>query len=78
MDADLWRSGRKISDLHSKKVKTESTTLEEIISKPEVATPAEVEAGAEIKKSLFIACSMRETQIIGQGIVPFFWNLKRG
>jgi hypothetical protein len=39
----------------------ESTTPEEIMSKPEVATPAKAEAGAEIKKNLFISCSMRDT-----------------
>jgi hypothetical protein len=46
-------------------------TPEDIISKLEVATPAEAEAGAKIKKNLFLACYMRDTRIIGQGIIQF-------
>jgi hypothetical protein len=68
---DLRRTRRKISDLHGKIVKTESMTPEDIISKLEVATPAEAEAGAKIKKNLFLACYMRDTRIIGQGIIQF-------
>jgi hypothetical protein len=76
-DVDLWRIGRKISDLRGRKARTECMTLGEIISKPDVATPTETRVGAEVKKNLFIACSMKETPTIGQGIVPFSWNLKR-
>jgi hypothetical protein len=72
MDADLWRIGTKISDLRGKKARAESMTPTEIISKLEVATQAEAEAGAKIKKDLFITCSMRKTRIFGQGIVLFF------
>jgi hypothetical protein len=73
----LWRIGRKISDLRARKAITECTTPEEITSKPEVATPAEAEAGVEVKKGLSIACSIRKRLTIRQGIVPFSWNLKR-
>jgi hypothetical protein len=63
-DADLQRIGRKISDLRARKVITEYTTLEEITSKPEVATPTKIEAGVEVKKGLSIACSTRKTSTI--------------
>jgi hypothetical protein len=39
--------------------------LEKIATKPEVATQVKAEAWAEFKTDLFIACSMRETLIIG-------------
>jgi hypothetical protein len=75
-DVGLWRIGRENSDLCARKAITECTTPEEITSKPEAATPAEAEAGVEVKKCLSIACSMRKTLTIRQGIVPFSWNLK--
>jgi hypothetical protein len=46
--------------------------LEKIASKSEVVTQVEAEAWADFRTDLFIACSMRETLIIGQGTVPFF------
>jgi hypothetical protein len=70
-DMGLQRIGRKISDLHARKEMTKCMTLEEITSKPEAATPAEAKAGIKVKKGLPIACSMRKTLTIGQGIVPF-------
>jgi hypothetical protein len=51
--------------------------LEKITTKPEVATQVDAEAGAEFKTYLFIACSMRETLIIGQGTVPSSQSPKR-
>jgi hypothetical protein len=71
-DVNLQRIGRKISDLCGRKVRTECMTLGEINRKPEVATPTEVEAGTEVKKNLFIACSTKETLTIRQGIAPFY------
>jgi hypothetical protein len=70
-DMGLQRIGRKISDLHARKEMTKCMTLEEIASKPEAATPVEAKAGVKVKKGLPIACSMRKTLTIGQGIVPF-------
>jgi hypothetical protein len=63
--------GRKISDLHARKATTECMTLEEITSKPEVATLVEAEIGVKVKEGLSIACPMRKTLTIGQGIIPF-------
>jgi hypothetical protein len=76
-DAGLQRIGRKILDLCGRKAMTERTTAEEIPSNPEAATPAKAEAGVDLKKDLSIACSTRKILTIRQGIVPFFWNLKR-
>jgi hypothetical protein len=70
-DAGIWRIGRKISDLRTRKAITECTTLEKITSKPEVATPAEAEAGVKVKKCLSIACSTRKTLTIGHGMSHF-------
>jgi hypothetical protein len=65
-DVDLWRIGR-TSDPHGRKARTQGMTQGEAISKTEVATQAE----AEVWKSLFNACFMREIRTTGQGIVPF-------
>jgi hypothetical protein len=54
MNANLQRIGRKTTDLHGKKVRIEHVTPGEITSKPEVATPADAEVGAEVKKNLFL------------------------
>jgi hypothetical protein len=77
IDAGLRRIGRKISDLRTRKAITERTTPKEITSKPLAATPAEAEAGVEVKKGLSIACSTRKTLTIGKGMVPFSYNPKR-
>jgi ribosomal protein S4 len=77
MDAGLQRIGRKISDLCGRKAITERMTAEENTSNLEVATPAEAKAGVKLKKDLSIACSTRKILTIRQGIVPFYWNLKR-
>jgi hypothetical protein len=61
----------KFSDLHDQKVRAGHMILEKITSKPEVVTQVKAKAGADFKTDLSIACSMRETLIIGQGIVPF-------
>jgi hypothetical protein len=60
IDVDHHRIGRKTIDLRGKKVRIEYMTPGEIISKPEVATLAEAEAGAEVKKNHFIVCSTRK------------------
>jgi hypothetical protein len=44
--------------------------LEKIATKPEVATQIEAAVGAEVKTSLSIACSTKETLIIRQETVP--------
>jgi phage pi2 protein 07 len=77
MDADHQKIGREISDLRDQKARTRDMTLEKIITKPEVVTQFEVEAGAKFRTYLFIACFMREILIIGQGIVPSFLSPKR-
>jgi phage pi2 protein 07 len=77
MDADHQKIGREISDLRDQKARTRDMTLEKIITKPEVVTQFEAEAGAKFKTYLFIACSMREILITGQGIVPSFSSPKR-
>jgi hypothetical protein len=77
MATNRQRTGIKTSDLHDKKVTTEHTTQEKIISKIEEATLARVEAKANFKKSLCTACFTRKILIIGQGIVLFSLNLKR-
>jgi hypothetical protein len=64
-DAALWRIRRKFLDLRARKAIAECTTPEKITSKPEVATPAEAEAGVKVKKGLSIACSMRKTLTFG-------------
>jgi hypothetical protein len=71
MGADHQKIGRKISDLRDQKVRTRHMILEKTASKPEVVTHVEAEAGANFRTYLFIACSTRETLIIGQGTVPF-------
>jgi hypothetical protein len=71
MGADHQKIGRKISDFRDQKVRTGHMILEKIASKLEVVTQVEAEAEANFRTYLFIACSMRETFVIGQGIVPF-------
>jgi hypothetical protein len=71
MDADHQKIGREISDLHGHKARIGHMTLEKSITKPEVVTHCEAEAGADFRTYLFIACSTRETIIIRQGNVPF-------
>jgi hypothetical protein len=44
--------------------------LEKIATKPEVATQIEAAVGAEVKTSLSIECSTKETLIIRQETVP--------
>jgi hypothetical protein len=77
MGADHQKIGRKILDLHGEKVGTWHVTLEKTATKPEVVTLVKDEARAEFMIDLFIACSMRETLIIGQGIVPSSYSPKR-
>jgi hypothetical protein len=72
MGADHQKIRRKISDLRDQKVRIGHMILEKIASKSEVVTQVEAEAWADFRTDLFIACSMRETLIIGQGTVLFF------
>jgi hypothetical protein len=75
-EANLWRTGRKTSDLHDRKLRAECMTQDKIISKTEVTTPIRAEAGAEINKSLCIVCFMREILTIKQRIVLSSLNPK--
>jgi hypothetical protein len=77
MGVDHRKIGRKFSDLRDQKSRTWHMILAKIASKPEVINQVEAEAGADFRTDLFIACSMRETLIIKQGIVPFSWSPKR-
>jgi hypothetical protein len=70
VDADHRKTGRKISDLRARKMRTEHTTLKETTTTLEADIQPEAEAGAETKIDLHIAYFMRERQTIGQGIVP--------
>jgi hypothetical protein len=69
MDADHQKIGRKILDLRGQKATTECMIPGEIITRPGAATQDEVAAGAEVKTSLSIACSMKEILTIRQGTV---------
>jgi hypothetical protein len=70
MGVDHRKIGRKISDLSSRKLRVGHMILEKIATKPEVATQIEAAVGAEVKTSLSIACSTKETLIIRQETVP--------
>jgi hypothetical protein len=70
MGADHQKIGRKILDLHGQNVRIGHMILKKIATKPEVVTQDEAEVGAKFRTDLFIACSTRETLIIGQGTVP--------
>jgi hypothetical protein len=77
MDAGHRKIGREILDLCGQKMRTRHMTLEKIATKPKVVTRVEAEAGAKFKIDLCIACSTRETLIVGQGNTPSSQGPKR-
>jgi hypothetical protein len=72
MDADHRKIGRKISDLHGRKVRAEHTTPEEITTTQEAVIEIEAEGGTETKTDICIVCFMREIQTIKQETAPSF------
>jgi hypothetical protein len=69
MDVAHRKIGRKILDLHSKKMRIWHMILGDIIIKPGVDTQAEAIVGAELKTYLFIARSTKKILTIRQGTI---------
>jgi hypothetical protein len=77
MDVDLRKIGTNILGLRGKRTKVDPMNQEGTISKAEELTPAEAEAGANIRTSLCTICFMRKTLTIRQGIALSSSNPKR-